>query len=70
MTTTMNRRNFMKAGTVTLSSVGLRREIADGAETAAVAHPARYIFSMNRNWLYGGKGGHGSARPNFDDSKF
>jgi len=66
----MNRRNFMKAGMLALNSLGLRREIADAAETTAPTSAARYVFSMNRNWLYGGKVDPGSTRPDFDDSKF
>ncbi len=69
MTPIMNRRNFLKAGTVALSGVGLMHEIADAAETALQA-PARQVFSMNRDWLYGGKVGPGSTLPDFDDSKF
>ena len=66
----MNRRNFMKAGTVALGSAGLRREIAEAAESVPPAPAVRYAFSMNRNWLSGGKVDHGSTRSNFDDSKF
>ncbi len=60
----------MKAGTLALSSMGLRREIANAAESATMTPAARYVFSMNRNWLYGGKVGVGSTRPDSDDSKF
>ncbi len=72
----MNRRNFMKAGVAGIGSLQLLREDSHALEAALPAGgaklepAARYVFSMNRNWLYGGKVVAGSAHPDFDDSTF
>jgi beta-galactosidase len=72
----MNRRKFMKTGVAGLSSMQLLRknpralEAALPAGSAHLEPSARYVFSMNRNWLYGGKAAAGSSAADFDDSKF
>jgi beta-galactosidase len=72
----MNRRNLMKSGVAGLSGLWLPLE---KLETSAVASPVqpselpyapRYVFSMSRNWLFGGRAVAGATQPGFDDSKF
>ena len=72
----MNRRNFMKAGVAGLGGMQLLREHSEALESGSLGMAgkltpsARYVFSMNRNWLYGGQVVSGSTHPEFDDSKF
>jgi beta-galactosidase len=40
------------------------------AQNAAPAIPLRRVYSLNRNWLFGGKMKPGADAPAFDDSKF
>jgi beta-galactosidase len=40
------------------------------AQNAAPAIPLRRTYSLNRNWLFGGKMKPGADAPAFDDSKF
>ena len=40
------------------------------AQNAAPAIPLRRVYSLNRNWLFGGKMTPGADAPAFDDSKF
>ncbi len=72
----MNRRNMMKSGVAGLSGLWLplkNLEVSSGgapANAAGLAPAPRYVFSMNTHWLYGGRVGDGSTRPEFDDSSF
>jgi len=58
----MNRRSFLIA---TSAAAALGR-----AQNAAPAIPLRRVYSLNRNWLFGGKMTPGADAPAFDDSKF
>jgi hypothetical protein len=58
----MNRRSFLMA---TSAAAALGR-----AQNAAPAIPLRRAYSLNRNWLFGGKMKPGADAPAFDDSKF
>jgi beta-galactosidase len=40
------------------------------AQNAAPPVPLRRLYSLNRNWLFGGKMITGAGAPGFDDSKF
>lgn len=66
----------MKTGVVGLSSLWLLHHDSETLETPSfaaspqLAPAARYVLSMNRNWLYGGKVVPGSSRPEFDDGRF
>ncbi len=58
----MNRRSFLFASTAAAA-------LAD-AQTAPSAVPSRRVYSLNRNWLFGGKMSAGADAPGFDDAKF
>jgi beta-galactosidase len=58
----MNRRSFLIASTAAGA-------LAD-PQTTAPAVPARRVYSLNRNWLFGGKMTAGADAAAFDDSKF
>lgn len=58
----MNRRSFLIASTAAAA-------LAD-AQTAHKAAPPRYVYSLNRNWLFGGKMSAGADGAAFDDSRF
>jgi beta-galactosidase len=72
----LDRRNFIKTGVSGLSGLYMKKEAkparakAEAGTEKNVAPAARYVFSMNRNWLYGGKHIAGAEKPGFDDSKF
>jgi beta-galactosidase len=58
----MNRRSFV-LGTTAAAAIA-------SAQNAAPAIPQRRVYSLNRNWLFGGKTVAGADAPTFDDSKF
>src|SRR5580704_5457333 len=58
----MNRRSFVLGAT---AAAAIAR-----AQTAAPAVPLRRVYSLNRNWLFGGKMTAGADAPAFYDSKF
>src|SRR5271156_1122169 len=57
----MQRRDFLKAAAVAVAALPAE---------AAPGQTPRQVFSMNRNWLYGGRATPGSASPDFDDGRF
>jgi beta-galactosidase len=72
----MNRRRLLKLGMTGLGGLwmpGTNGEAALGgipAQSAGLTPAPRYVLSMNRNWLYGGRVVEGSTRPDFDDRQF
>ena len=57
----MQRRDFLKAAAMAVAALPVD----------AAAQPAqRHVFSVNRNWLYGGKAAPGATLPDFNDSHF
>ena len=58
----VNRRSFLIASSAAAA-------LAD-AQTAPSAVPSRRVYSLNRNWLFGGKMTAGADAPGFDDTKF
>ncbi|MDR3699794.1 MAG: glycoside hydrolase family 2 TIM barrel-domain containing protein [Candidatus Sulfopaludibacter sp.] len=58
----VNRRSFLIASTAAAA-------LAD-AQTAPSAVPSRRVYSLNRNWLFGGKMSAGADAPGFDDTRF
>jgi beta-galactosidase len=72
----MDRRKFIKTGTAGLSALLLEQTRSQAlgeplaAANAEVGPGPRHVFSMNRNWLYGGRTVSGASDADFDDSKF
>ncbi len=59
----MHRRDFLKAATVAVAARSV------GAATAS-SSSQRHVFSLNRNWLFGGKTTAGAIERDFDDKHF
>jgi beta-galactosidase len=72
----MNRRYLMKASVAGLSGLWMAGRNLEALKSVPAATPsrlapaARYVFSMSRNWLYGGKAVPGANQPDFDDHNF
>src|SRR5258707_15608840 len=57
----MRRRDLLKAAAVAAAAL---------PGQAAVERTQRRVFSLNRNWLYGGKTAPGATAPDFNDRNF
>jgi beta-galactosidase len=53
-----------------MTGAGLLPQAAALAQSAPQSASRRYLLSMNRNWLYGGRAVPGCAAPDFDDRHF
>ncbi len=60
----------MEIGGVGVAATALLADTESFAQTKYQTESPRKIFSMNRNWLYGGKAMPNSSEANFDDGKF
>ena len=62
----MNRRDFVKAGSVAIAGFSLLPESFAASPTGT----GRMIFSINRNWRFSPQRAQNDTAPDFDDSKF